>query len=127
MACIAERVQLCHVEVETVACIGSVQKLCSEVKALLEQFGFVELATDQLRSASQFNALFVRSDLSVRMQFRAKACLVLARLRYLLVRAIRVSCELASLSRHAGPGFVTRVRASSLTAACVLVLAQLTH
>jgi FkbM family methyltransferase len=99
MAGIVERVQLLHVEVETVACIGSDQKLYSEVRAQLEQLGFAELATDHARSGCQFNALFVRSDLSARMQFRAKACLVLARLRYLSVRAMRRVCP-GSLRRY---------------------------
>ena len=92
IAGIAERVHLLHVEVETAACIGAEQKLYSDVKARLEQLGFAELATDQTRNRSQFNALFLRSDLSAAMQFWAKVSLVHARLRYLLVRAIRRVC-----------------------------------
>jgi len=92
MAGIAERVHLLHVEVETTQCIGSDQKLYSEVKALLEVLGFAEIAMDQSRSASQFNVLFVRSNLSAVMQFRVNAWLVRARLRRLLVRAIRRAC-----------------------------------
>jgi FkbM family methyltransferase len=92
MAAIAEHVHLLHVEVETSASIGSDQKLYSEVKALLEQLGFAEFATDQARGGSQFNALLIRSNLSAVMQLRAKASLVHARLRHLLVRAIRRVC-----------------------------------
>jgi FkbM family methyltransferase len=99
MAGIAKHVQFLHVEVETSACIGSDQKLYPEVKALLEQLGFVEFATDQPSSGSQFNALLVRSKLSAGMQLRAKASLVDARLRYLLARAIRRVCP-ACLRRY---------------------------
>jgi FkbM family methyltransferase len=90
---IAERVHLIHVEVETSACIGSDQRLYLEVKALLEQLGFAEFATDRARSGTQFNALLVRSNLSAVMQLRAKASLVLARLRYLSVRTMRRVCR----------------------------------
>jgi FkbM family methyltransferase len=99
IAGIAKHVQFLHVEVETSACIGSDQKLYPEVKALLEQLGFVEFATDQPSNGSQFNVLLVRSKLSAGMQLRAKASLVDARLRYLLARAIRRVCP-ACLRRY---------------------------
>jgi FkbM family methyltransferase len=103
IAGIAERVHLLHVEVETAACIGAEQKLYSDVKARLEQLGFCELATDHARSGSQFNALFLRSDLSTVMQFRTKVSLVHARLRYLLARTIRRVCPTClRLTSHAG-------------------------
>ena len=86
---VAERVQLLHVEVETSPCIGPNQKLYPQVKALLHRLGFAELATDQAPSQIQFNALFVRRDLSARMQFQVNAWLVHARLRYLIVAVIR--------------------------------------
>jgi FkbM family methyltransferase len=92
IAGIAARVHLLHVEVETAACVGAHQKLYSDVKARLERLGFAELATDDTRSSSQFNVLFLRADLSAVMRFRAKASLVHARLRYLLVRTIRRVC-----------------------------------
>ena len=97
LAGMAERVLLLHVEVETAACIGTDQKLYSDVKASLEQLGFAELATDHSPRCTQFNALFLRSD--VAMQYRTKASLVHARLRYLLVQAIRKVCP-ACLRRY---------------------------
>jgi FkbM family methyltransferase len=97
MAGMADRVLLLHVEVETAACIGMDQKLYSDVKARLEQLGFAELATDHAPHCTQFNALFLRSDLVT--QFRTRASLVHARLRYLLVQAIRKACP-ACLRRY---------------------------
>ena len=97
MAGMAERVLLLHVEVETAACIGTDQKLYSDVKASLERLGFAELATDQSPRCTQFNALYLRSDLV--MQFQTKASLVHARLRYLLVQAIAKVCP-ACLRRY---------------------------
>jgi len=63
---IAERLHLVHVEVETSACIGSNQKLYPEVKVLLQRLGFMELAIDHSPTLIQFNALFVRTNLSTR-------------------------------------------------------------
>jgi len=99
MSGIAERVYLLHIEVETLPCIGSDQKLYAEVSRLLRQMGFAEVATDQARNQCQFNALFIRSDLSAVMQLRAYACLVEAVLRHLLVRVIRRLCP-ACLRRY---------------------------
>jgi FkbM family methyltransferase len=87
LAGVVERVQLLHVEVETTPCIGENQKLYPEVKALLRRHGFRELATDQVRNQVQFNALFFRSAQSTWMKLQIGACLVQARLRYLMVRA----------------------------------------
>lgn len=92
MSGIAERVYLLHIEVETSPCIGSNQKLYSEVKVLLQQAGFVEFATDQARNKCQFNALFIRSGLRAAMRWRAYACLVEAMLRHRLVGVIRRLC-----------------------------------
>jgi FkbM family methyltransferase len=89
---IVEQVHLLHVEVETSPCIGSNQKLYPEVKALLHELGFVELATDQAHTQIQFNALFVRSKLPAAMQFRVSAWLALARLRRCVINAIREIC-----------------------------------
>jgi FkbM family methyltransferase len=99
IAGIAERVHLLHVEVETTPCIGSDQKLYVEVRALLERLGFAELATDQARSGTQFNALYIRSDLSFAMTFRTKACFMSARMRHLLVQVLRRMCP-ACLHRY---------------------------
>jgi FkbM family methyltransferase len=92
LAGVVERVQLLHVEVETSPCIGANQKLYPEVKALLRRLGFSELATNYARSEVQFNALFFRSSVSTRMKLQIRACLVHARLRYLMVRAVDRLC-----------------------------------
>lgn len=97
----AEYVHLLHVEVETSPCIGSNQKLYWEVKALLTRLGFAELATDQARSDSQFNVLFVRSDLPAGMRFQTRAWLVHARLRYLIVMAVHRLCPTCVRRYHA--------------------------
>lgn len=86
------QIGLLHVEVETSPCIGSNQKLYPEVKALLHRFGFVELATDQAHTMTQFNALFVRRDLLTNTKFRVGMWLALARLRRGVVNAIRAVC-----------------------------------
>jgi FkbM family methyltransferase len=89
---IADRVHLLHVEVETAPCIGTSQKLYADVKAQLWQLGFVEIATDQARLENQFNALFVRSDISPAMRFRLKTLQMRAWSRYRLARVIRRVC-----------------------------------
>jgi FkbM family methyltransferase len=96
---VADHVHLLHVEVETSPCIGSDQKLYPQVKSLLQRMGFSELATDYPSSGIQFNALYVRSELSAGTKFRINAWLVRARLRYLLVRALRSLCP-ACLRRY---------------------------
>jgi FkbM family methyltransferase len=60
---VLERTCMLHVEVETSPCIAPGQRLFSDVERLLSDAGFAVLATDQPRSATQFNALFVRRDL----------------------------------------------------------------
>jgi FkbM family methyltransferase len=65
---VLDHTQMLHVEVETVPCIGAEQRLFPEVEELLLVAGFAILATDQPRTAMQFNALFVRAD-----RLRAKA------------------------------------------------------
>ena len=77
----ARHVYLLHIEVETVPCIATDQKLYADVKALLQRLGFIELATDLARSDSQFNSLFVRRTLPARVQARVTASLMRARLR----------------------------------------------
>jgi FkbM family methyltransferase len=99
MTGIADRVLLLHVEVETLPCIGSNQRLYPEVKRLLCELGFAECATDQPSIATQFNALFIRSDLSALPRMHAKASLVLAWLRRLLLRLARRLCP-ACLRRY---------------------------
>ena len=97
---VADHVHLLHVEVETSPCIGSDQKLYPQVKSLLQRMGFTEVATDYPSSGIQFNALYVRSELSAGTKFRINAWLAGARLRYLLVRALSRLCP-ACLRRYA--------------------------
>ncbi|HEV7357424.1 MAG TPA: FkbM family methyltransferase, partial [Steroidobacteraceae bacterium] len=99
MTGIADRVHLLHIEVETTPCIGTSQKLYADVKAQLWRLGFTEIGTDQARLERQFNALFVRSDVSPDMRFRLKAWQVGAWLRYRLARVIRRVCP-ACLRRY---------------------------
>ena len=99
LAKMTERTLLLHVEVETAACIGTEQKLYPDVKASLERLGFAELATDHSPGRTQFNVLFLRSGLPAGMQFRIKASLVHARLRYLLGQAVQKMCP-ACLRRY---------------------------
>jgi FkbM family methyltransferase len=89
---VVNHIDILLVEVETEPCIGSNQRLYPEVKSLLQRFGFAELATDQAPNQIQFNALFVRCDISAGTRFRVRAWLMHARLRYLLVRAIGKMC-----------------------------------
>ena len=98
---VVNQIQLLHAEVETEPCIGSNQRLYPEVKSLLERLGFAELATDQPPSHVQFNALFVRCDLSAGRRLQMKALLVHARLRYLLVRVIVRICPACVRRYHA--------------------------
>ena len=79
------QVKLVHVEVETVPCIAEGQKLYPQVSALLQEFGFVEVASDQPRSYAQFNAVFVRSRLSPELRLRRGVLLTYTRARALAV------------------------------------------
>jgi FkbM family methyltransferase len=89
---IAESIQLLHVEVETVPCIGQKQKIYADVRRLLLQLGFAEVATDQAPSSFQFNALFIRRNLPIHLLLRARAEIARARCRHLLVRGLRALC-----------------------------------
>jgi FkbM family methyltransferase len=68
---ILTRTRLIHVEVETVPCIGTAQRLFPDVERVLCERGFVRLATDQPTTAPQFNALFIRTE-----HLRAKAAAI---------------------------------------------------
>jgi FkbM family methyltransferase len=57
------RIEMLHVEVETIPCIGADQRLFPDVERLLVEAGFALLATDQPISSMQLNALFVRAEL----------------------------------------------------------------
>jgi FkbM family methyltransferase len=87
---IAACVDLLHVEVETSACIGSEQRLYPQVKHLLQELGFKQLATDWPVAGTQFNALFARADLpsaiSMRMRFQLARAWVRRRCGTLLAR-----------------------------------------
>jgi FkbM family methyltransferase len=98
---VAEQVHLLHVEVETSPCIGSSQRLYPEVKALLRQLGFAELATDQPRSHVQFNALFVRVGLPAGLGLRVRAWLLYVWLRRLAVSLLAKWCPACLRRYHA--------------------------
>lgn len=89
---IAGQVHMLHVEVETSPCIGSNQKLYPEVKTLLQALGFVELATNQAHTQTQFDVLFVRRELPAGMRIRVSAWLALACLRGWAIKAIGAIC-----------------------------------
>jgi FkbM family methyltransferase len=97
---VADRIDLLHVEVETIPCIGSDQRLYPDVRALLERMDFIELATDQARSAPQFNALYVRATVARRLKGQIAWCLMRARIRRLIARLAFRLC----------PGCVRRYR-----------------
>jgi FkbM family methyltransferase len=90
------QVQLLHIEVETWPCIGARQRLYPEVKSLLAELGFTELATDQAPSHEQFNALFIRTALPAALRLRVRVWLARARLRHLAagvaVRVLQACC-----------------------------------
>jgi len=96
---VVPQVHLLHVEVETSACIGSSQKLYRDVKALLRQLGFAEFATDQSHRDVQFNVLFLRSELPVKLWLRTRIWLLDARLRHVIISGIRKVCP-ACLRRY---------------------------
>ncbi|HVO48519.1 MAG TPA: FkbM family methyltransferase [Steroidobacteraceae bacterium] len=77
----APHVRLLHVEVESSACIGASQRLYPDVKALLNQLGFRELATDAPTDRDQFNTVWVRGDLSAGEWLRVGTRLLLCWLR----------------------------------------------
>jgi FkbM family methyltransferase len=89
---VAAQLCLLHVEVETKPIISPDQKLYPEVKALLDELGFVELATDHARSAGQFNALFVRRALPTGHRLRVRAWLAAFRVRRCIGTVILAIC-----------------------------------
>jgi FkbM family methyltransferase len=89
---IAGQVHLLHIEVESSPCMGPDQKLYPEVRVLLHELGFVELATDRDPTTPQFNALFVRRELPTSLKFRVSTWLALARLRRSAARTLMAIC-----------------------------------
>jgi FkbM family methyltransferase len=91
---ILDEVQLLHVEVESLACIGAAQKLYPDVKALLASAGFFELATDRAPHEEQFNALFLRSHLTPSQRSNVSRLAQRNRVRQWFVNALRRACPL---------------------------------
>jgi FkbM family methyltransferase len=87
-------IQLLHVEVETSPYISADQKLYREVQSLLRSRGFAEVATDGSHNSFQFNALFVRQDLSRTMQFKVRMCLAEARVHFIIAGIVRRATRL---------------------------------
>ena len=56
---------------------------------MLRELGFVELATDQPPDRDQFNALFVRRDLTAGMRIRVNVRVASELLRYWAAKAVR--------------------------------------
>ena len=83
---------LLHVEVETEPCIGPAQKLHSEVDALLEAEGFVQIARDRAAREPQFNALYVRRELSASQRHGLRTSMVKHRARWLAISTLRKIC-----------------------------------
>ena len=98
------RTEMLHVEVETVPCIGSDQRLLPDVERLLIEGGFVLLATDQPTSSMQLNALFVRSELLAARAAEIRWHVASERLRRRVTSAVRPLLPLRLrryLARHA--------------------------
>jgi FkbM family methyltransferase len=91
---LVKNIQLLHVEVDTSPYISADQKLYPEVHTLLRSMGFAEVATDGQHTSFQFNALFVRRDLSRAMQFKVKMCLAEGRLRFVITNTVRRAMRL---------------------------------
>jgi hypothetical protein len=94
------QVQLLHVELESVPCIGAGQHLAPEVVSMLESAGFDEIAADQPRSSAQFNAVFLRrgQDASTMRHVR----------RALALGVVRRRC--VSLAARASPRLMRRLQ-----------------
>ena len=93
-ASMMHKVRLLHVEVETTRCIGDDQKCYPQVKAMLCSAGFSELATDGPADRIQFNAVFVRSDLTTATRRKIAIWLAVARLRHFLVCVAQAICPI---------------------------------
>ena len=91
---LVRNIQLIHIEVETSPYISADQKLYPEVYTLLRSMGFAELATDGRHDSFQFNALFVRRDLSRAMRFKVKRYLAEDRLRFIVTKTVRRAVRL---------------------------------
>jgi FkbM family methyltransferase len=89
---VAAQVCLLHVEVESKPIISPDQKQYAEVKALLDELGFVELATDRPPGTAQFNALFVRRELPTSLRLYVSAWLALYRARRCIGSVILSVC-----------------------------------
>jgi len=88
-AALSSRLQLVHVEVERVPCMNAAQKLYPDVRRLLESFGLREIASDGLARFRQFNALYVRDDLSRSTRLRIAAWTAWEALWFLAAGALR--------------------------------------
>ncbi len=86
---VLHHVQLVHVEVETEPCVALEQVLYPEIHALLHAARFIELGTDGQRGRNQFNAVFMRRDLSTPVALRVSKCVAAARLRFIVADAMR--------------------------------------
>ncbi|HEY6126133.1 MAG TPA: FkbM family methyltransferase [Steroidobacteraceae bacterium] len=86
---LAARLQLVHVEVERVPCMNAAQKLYPDVRRLLATFGLREIASDGDSRHRQFNALFVRDELTLSLRLRIAAWTAIESLSFLFHGALR--------------------------------------
>jgi FkbM family methyltransferase len=97
---IARWLQLVHVEVESVPCIGTDQHLHADVSALLRKWGFTEIATNASDDAPQFDAVFVRRDLPALKRLQVVCWLIALHARAVAIGILARSC----------PGCLRRMR-----------------
>lgn len=93
--------RIIHVEVETQPMIGASQKLFPDVERILLDEGFVLLATDQRPDVLQFNALFVRAEISWEKRAQVVRIAKYERLRRKVTRTV-VRCMPGRLQRALG-------------------------
>jgi FkbM family methyltransferase len=97
---IARWLQLVHVEVESMPCIGADQHLYAEVGALLRSWGFVEIANNASEDAPQFDAVFTRRDMPALQRLRIVGWLI----------ALHARAWAAGFLARACPGCLHRMR-----------------
>lgn len=93
-------IQLLHVEVETRACIAPAQRLHPEVRQLLEDGRFVELARDRPSTEEQLNVLYVRRDLPPGLRARVSLVARMSQWRHAAITALG----------RTSPAMLTRLR-----------------
>jgi FkbM family methyltransferase len=86
---VRESLHLVHVEVESVPCMNASQKLYPDVKRLLESWGLEEIAADGLAHFKQFNVVYVRAGLGMRVALCIAVFKAWGALAFLFFRLLR--------------------------------------